>query len=63
MMIVKRVASVAPNGDLVVRGDNPNVSRDSRQFGAVPRRLLIGRAFYRYLPRERRGLLRGQGVG
>ena len=32
---VKRVARVEANGDLVVRGDNPNVSRDSRDFGPV----------------------------
>jgi nickel-type superoxide dismutase maturation protease len=55
--LLKRVASVASNGDVVVRGDNPNVSRDSRHFGAVARRLVIGRAFYRYLPAARRGSL------
>jgi len=55
--IVKRVASIEPNGDLVVRGDNPNVSRDSRHFGSVARRLVVGRAFYRYLPAARRGRL------
>jgi nickel-type superoxide dismutase maturation protease len=53
--LLKRVASVQPNGDLIVQGDNPNVSRDSRHFGPVARRLLVGRAFYRYLPAERRG--------
>ena len=57
VFIVKRVASVEPNGDLVVRGDNPNVSRDSRHFGRVARRLVVGRAFYRYLPGARRGRL------
>ena len=57
VFIVKRVASVEPNGDLVVRGDNPNVSRDSRHFGSVARRLVVGRAFYRYLPAARRGRL------
>jgi nickel-type superoxide dismutase maturation protease len=52
---VKRVVSLEANGDLVVRGDNPNVSRDSREFGPVPRRLVVGRVVYRYLPGERRG--------
>jgi nickel-type superoxide dismutase maturation protease len=52
---VKRVAAVTPDGDFVVRGDNPNVSRDSRHFGPVPRGLIVGRAVYRYLPGERRG--------
>ena len=52
---MKRVASVEPNGDLVLHADNPNVSRDSRHFGPVPRRLIVGRVIYRYLPGERRG--------
>jgi nickel-type superoxide dismutase maturation protease len=56
-LIVKRVASVTPDGNLDVRGDNPNVSRDSRFFGHVPRALVLGRAVYRYLPAERRGRL------
>jgi nickel-type superoxide dismutase maturation protease len=54
---VKRVAAVEPNGDIVVRADNPNVSRDSRQFGPVPSRLIVGKVIYRYLPAERRGRL------
>ena len=56
--LVKRVARLIPGGDVVVRGDNPNVSRDSRHFGPVPRSLVLGRAFYRYLPSARRGKLR-----
>jgi len=56
-LVLKRVGSFTPNGDVVVGGDNPNVSRDSRHFGAVPRELVLGRAVYRYLPGERRGRL------
>jgi nickel-type superoxide dismutase maturation protease len=52
---VKRVARVEPNGDVIVHADNPNVSRDSREFGPVPRRLILGRVIFRYLPAERRG--------
>jgi nickel-type superoxide dismutase maturation protease len=55
--LLKRVARVEPNGDLLVQGDNPNVSRDSRHFGLVTRQLVIGRAFFRYLPATRRGRL------
>ena len=55
--LLKRVARVEPNGDLLVQGDNPNVSRDSRHFGPVTRQLVIGRAFFRYLPATRRGRL------
>jgi nickel-type superoxide dismutase maturation protease len=57
MFLIKRVASLEVNGDVLVSGDNPNVSRDSRYFGAVPRALIVGRAFYRYLPGHRRGSL------
>ena len=55
--LVKRVASLEPNGDVVLRADNPNVSRDSRHFGAVPGRLIVGRVLFRYMPAERRGWL------
>jgi nickel-type superoxide dismutase maturation protease len=53
----KRVDSVTPDGEVVVRGDNPNVSRDSRHFGPLPRELIVGRAVYRYYPADRSGSL------
>jgi nickel-type superoxide dismutase maturation protease len=53
--IAKRVVRRLSNGDLFLVGDNPNVSRDSRAFGAVPRRLVVGRVVWRYLPSHRRG--------
>lgn len=56
-LLAKRIATVLPGGDVYVLGDNPNVSRDSRTFGPVARKLLVGRAVFRYLPRERRGRL------
>lgn len=52
--LAKRLAQRLARGELVVLGDNPNVSRDSRAFGAVPRELLVGRIVWRYLPPERR---------
>jgi nickel-type superoxide dismutase maturation protease len=55
IILVKRVASLTRNGHVVLHADNPNVSRDSRHFGPVPRRLIVGRVLYRYLPGERRG--------
>jgi nickel-type superoxide dismutase maturation protease len=55
--LIKRVANLEPNGNLVLLADNPNVSRDSRHFGPVPRHLMVGRVVYRYLPAERRGWL------
>jgi nickel-type superoxide dismutase maturation protease len=54
--VVKRVAAQTKSG-VDVRGDNANVSRDSRHFGAVPRRLIVGRVVYRYLPAHGRGRL------
>ncbi len=55
--LVKRVASVSAEGVVVV-GDNPSGSTDSRAFGTVPAASLRGRAVYRYHPDHRRGCLR-----
>ena len=55
--LIKRITSLPANGEVELGGDNPNVSRDSRHFGPLPRSLIVGRVFYRYLPRERRGRL------
>ena len=56
--IVKRVASVEPDGRLVLHGDDPAASTDSRAFGPVERRHVVGRAVYRYAPPERAGRVR-----
>jgi nickel-type superoxide dismutase maturation protease len=56
-LLVKRVVARSQRGHLSVRGDNPNVSRDSRHFGPVPPTLVIGTIVYRYLPAARRGRL------
>jgi nickel-type superoxide dismutase maturation protease len=52
--MVKRVATVDSAG-VTVLGDNPDASTDSRTFGPVPSRLLLGRVVYRYWPEPRRG--------
>jgi nickel-type superoxide dismutase maturation protease len=54
---IKRVAALDANGDVTVAADNANVSRDSRDYGAVPRNLMVGKPIYRYLPAHRRGPL------
>src|SRR5438128_1132888 len=46
IFLVKRAAHIQPDGALVVLADNPNVSRDSRHFGPVPRQLYVGRVFF-----------------
>ena len=53
-IVVKRVAIVGPDS-VTVLGDAPDASTDSRTFGPVPRRLVQGRAVYRYWPEHRRG--------
>lgn len=56
-VVVKRVAAV--DGDrLEVLGDDPAGSTDSRSFGPVAARTVIGRAVYRYAPPARAGRLR-----
>jgi signal peptidase I len=47
---------VAP-GDIYVMGDNRGVSKDSRSFGAVENKRLIGRAVLRIWPLSRFGLI------
>jgi signal peptidase I len=52
-LLLKRVApppdgtALQPN-TLYVLGDNAAESRDSREFGAVPRSLIVGRAWRKY---------------
>jgi nickel-type superoxide dismutase maturation protease len=53
--LVKRVIAVDPSaGTMEVRGDAPETARDSRQFGPVPTRSVIGRVWERYYPLNRR---------
>ena len=54
-MIVKRVAGIAPDGRVVLVGDNADASTDSRVFGAVAPSAVVGRAVYRYAPSDRAG--------
>jgi nickel-type superoxide dismutase maturation protease len=54
-LLVKRVAGVAPDGRLVVAGDDPAASTDSRTFGPVPRSSVRGQAVHRYAPPGRAG--------
>jgi nickel-type superoxide dismutase maturation protease len=55
--LVKRVGRVDDAG-LTVLGDDPRASTDSRSFGPVPRRTVLGRAVYRYAPSGRAGPIR-----
>lgn len=61
--LVKRVAAVlaASAGEriprVVLRSDDPARGRDSRAFGPVGLDRIVGRAYRRYAPPERRGEL------
>ena len=56
-VLVKRVSRLGALS-IEVSGDNSAASRDSRTFGAVGRREVLGRAVYRYHPPARAGRLR-----
>lgn len=57
-LIVKRVASVGPDGGVVLCGDAPDASTDSRVFGAVAPDDLLGRPWFRYWPPRAVGRVR-----
>ena len=44
VIMIKRVASVAQDGRLILLGDNPAYSTDSRSFGPVPSENILGKA-------------------
>ncbi|HEX9609699.1 MAG TPA: signal peptidase I [Candidatus Limnocylindria bacterium] len=48
---------VVPEGSYFVMGDNRPESQDSRAFGPIPEDLILGRAWLRYFPLERVGLI------
>jgi signal peptidase I len=46
-----------PRGDFFMMGDNRGQSADSREWGPVPKKWLIGEAFFTYWPPDRIGTL------
>jgi type IV secretory pathway protease TraF len=49
------VVEVNAQGNVMLAGDNPDGSTDSRMFGAVARSAIVGRVVYRYAPAARAG--------
>lgn len=54
-LLVKRVASGTGAGTVVLLGDNPVQSTDSRELGPFERRSVWGLVRYRYAPADRSG--------
>jgi nickel-type superoxide dismutase maturation protease len=56
--LIKRVASIDDAGSSAeLRGDAPEASTDSRDFGSVPLSAIRWRAVFRYWPPQRAGRL------
>lgn len=57
-LLVKRVAGIDADGQLLLAGDDPDASTDSRAFGAVTASAVEGRPWFRYHPLRRIGRVR-----
>jgi nickel-type superoxide dismutase maturation protease len=50
LQIIKRIQAIDAVGAIVLSGDNPAASTDSRQFGPVTRDHIVARVRWRYWP-------------
>jgi signal peptidase I len=48
---------IVPQNEYLLLGDNRSHSRDGREFGTTPKGDIVGRAFFRYWPTDRLGLI------
>ena len=49
---------IVPENYYLAMGDNRNHSRDGREFGPIPRESIVGKAFFRYWPINKAGLVK-----
>jgi len=54
---VEGVEMVVPEGEYLCFGDNRSHSRDGREFGPIPKSLIVGKAFFKYWPAASIGLV------
>jgi len=50
LQIIKRIQAIDAAGAIILSGDNPGASTDSRQFGPVTRDHIVARVRWRYWP-------------
>ena len=53
--IIKRIAQILPGERYILRSDNSDDSADSRQFGAIPAKDILGKAEARLAEKRRKG--------
>jgi len=47
-----------PSDEYLPLGDNRSHSRDGREFGTIPKQSIIGKAWFRYWPPDRLGIIK-----
>ena len=47
-----------PEDEYLVFGDNRNQSRDGREFGPISKSVIVGKAWFRYWPPNRLGIIK-----
>lgn len=52
VQIIKRIKEISPEGRYFLVGDNPAESTDSRTFGAIPAKDILGKAVSRLISDE-----------
>ncbi|MEQ1763739.1 MAG: nickel-type superoxide dismutase maturation protease [Pyrinomonadaceae bacterium] len=49
LQMIKRLLSIEPDGRIFLAGDNPEASSDSKVFGAIQRKHLLGKVVSRLI--------------